>query len=61
LHLLLGSQLAAMGNQTSARLSFTAQPWLISLFFDCPQAYQRLGVVCPNATERQMVKVRRMA
>lgn len=52
----IGSQLQKLGNQSTARLMFTAQSFLISLFFDCPKAYEALGVLCPNETEIAMVK-----
>lgn len=35
----VGKELEAMGNQTNARLKFTAQSWLVSLFLDCPNNY----------------------
>lgn len=38
----VGKELEAMGNQTEARLKFTAQSWLVSLYLDCPKNY----VVC---------------
>jgi hypothetical protein len=53
----LGKQLEAMGKQTTARLTFTAQSWIISLFFKCPLAYVKLGVICPNSTEIAIVTV----
>lgn len=60
----MGKELEAMGNQTDARLKFTAQSWIVSLFLDCPKNYEASllegllltflqGVICPNATEVQ--------
>jgi len=51
---IVGKQLEAMGSQTNARLSFTVQSWLVSLFMNCPPNYY--GVVCPNSTEIQNFK-----
>jgi hypothetical protein len=42
----VGSTLATWSNST-ARLNFTAQSWLVSLYLDCPG---NMGLNCPNAS-----------
>lgn len=47
----LGAELAR--NASGPQLQFTAQSWLISLYFDCPSG---LGFRCPTAAEKRAVE-----
>uniref|UniRef100_A0A6B2KYN8 P-type domain-containing protein n=1 Tax=Arcella intermedia TaxID=1963864 RepID=A0A6B2KYN8_9EUKA len=52
----VGKELEDMGNATTARLKFTAQSWIVSLFLNCPSSYEAQGVICPTEAEVGMFK-----